>query len=84
MTKIFSISLPLLAIYTVYILLNRRKMFGWLTLGYLSIAVVAIVTYIPIYYRGYTPWSVLGIAKWSYIYNVSKLNRFYGVGFNFL
>lgn len=79
MTKIFSISLPLLAIYTVYILLNRRKMFGWLTLGYLSIAVVAIVTYIPIYYRGYTPWSVLGIAKWSYIYNVSKLNRFFTV-----
>ncbi|MBI3576803.1 glycosyltransferase family 39 protein [Candidatus Gottesmanbacteria bacterium] len=76
MTKIFSISVPLLAIYTAYILLNRRKLFGWLLLGYLSIAGVAIVTYIPIYYRGYTPWNVLGIQKWSYIYNMSKLNRF--------
>ncbi len=79
MVKIFSISVPLLAIYTVYILLKRRNLFGWLLLGYLSIAGVAIVTYIPIYYRGYTPWNVLGIQKWSYIYNMSKLNRFFTV-----
>ncbi len=79
MIKIFSISLPLLAIYTAYIVFKRRNLLWWLILGYLSIAGVAIVTYTPIYYHGYTPWNVLGIQKWSYLYNVSKLNRFFTV-----
>lgn len=79
MIKIFSISAPLLAIYTVYVVFKRRHLLWWLILGYLSIAVVAVVTYIPIYFHGYTPWSVLGIQKWSYLYNVSKLNRFFTV-----
>jgi hypothetical protein len=32
-----------------------------------------------LYFEGYTPWKVLGVQKWSYLYNASKLNRFFTV-----
>ncbi len=79
MTKIFSISVPLLMIYTLYILWKKRSWFIYIGLGYALVLLIAVLTYVSIYFEGYTPWKMLGVQKWSYLYNTSKLNRFFTV-----
>jgi hypothetical protein len=79
MTKIFTVTLPLYAIITVFWIIRYPRNLIPVIFSGICIFGIFCLSYWRIFQDGMTPVDILKIQKWIFWYNQSKINRFFTI-----